>query len=128
MARMEWLYQLFESYLQGDEDSPVKYGYPDNPGSITKDQMRDLLKDLNPELTEPEFEARFLRIDEDGSGNIEFDEFAQWIHNDEVQVVGITGGAKKSLEELAELFNEPLEIINYLRTCWKDQFPDGEED
>merc|ERR1719335_445860 len=122
------MYQLFESYLYGDGEDTTKYSYPDNPGSITKEQMRDILREMNPELTDPEFEARFLRIDEDGSGTIEFDEFAGWVHDDEVQVVGITGGEKRSVEELAEIFGEPLEIMNYLLTCWRDQFPDGESD
>jgi Ca2+-binding EF-hand superfamily protein len=128
MARMEWLYNLFESYLNGDGEEGSKYSYPDNPGSITKDHMREILREMNPDLTDPEFEARFLRIDEDGSGTVEFDEFAMWVHDDEVDVVGITLGENRGVEQLAELFGEPEEVINYLLTCWKDQFPEGESD
>jgi Ca2+-binding EF-hand superfamily protein len=130
MARMEWLHQLFESYLQSDEEGApiVVCNYPSDSGILSKDQMRSLLSEMNPDLTEPEFEARFNRIDEDGSGEIEFDEFVNWVCEDEVDVVGFSGGEKRSFQELADFFGEPVEIINYVHTCFKDQFPEGESD
>jgi Ca2+-binding EF-hand superfamily protein len=129
MARLEWLHGLFESYLNGEGAEQLKKdNYPDDPSSINKDQMRELFKEMNPDLSEPEFEARFMRIDEDGSGLIEFDEFVAWVHEDEVQVIGVAGMEKRSLEDLADFYSEPLELVTYLHTCWKDQLPEGEEE
>lgn len=131
MARMTWLHELFESYLVPEEDAPKDgpppaCGYPENPASIHKPQMRALVSEVNPNLTEAEFDARFRRIDEDGSGEIEFDEFVAWVHNDEIQVVG--SARKMPTAELAQAYGEPLELIHYLHTCFKDQLPEGQVD
>jgi len=132
MARLQWLHELFESYLIPDEDAPKDAppptcGYPDDPASLLKPQMRALVSEVNPNLTEAEFEARFRRIDEDGSGEIEFDEFVAWVHNDEIQVVG-GGNRKMPLAELAQAYGEPLELIEYLHTCFKGQLKEGQVD
>merc|ERR1712048_1513447 len=113
MARIGWLHQLFESYLQNeeiddDEDDDeeekrkkaVRCHYPHNPASISKDKMRQLVEEVNPDMEDDEFESRFRRIDSDGSGVIEFDEFVGWIYTDDIAVVG-SANRKMPIEELA---------------------------
>jgi len=60
--------------------------------------MKELILEVVPSLSEAEFEARFMRIDTDGSGVVEYDEFVTWVHMDEVQVVG---GRVAQLQRLA---------------------------
>jgi len=131
MARITWLHELFEEYLAEEdapgEGPPPRCGYPERPASIRKAQMRALVSDVNPNLTEAEFEARFRRIDGDGSGEIEFDEFVAWVHNDEIQVVG-PSSRKLSPAELAQAYGEPLALVQYLHACFKGQLPEGQVD
>merc|ERR1712151_826718 len=143
MARVAWLHQLFESYLQpeeaeeeqiqeeSDEEAEgkqvVRCNYPENPASIKKGQMRDLISEVNPDLEEADFEARFRRIDHDGNGSIEFDEFVYWIHEDDIAVVG-GAGRKMPIEELAVAHSESVALIKYLHMCYKEQLPEGVED
>jgi len=130
MARMKWLHQLFEGFLQPDDQDddtpPVACGYPGNPAALNKDQMKALIKEVKPDIEESEFEAKFARIDEDGSQEIEFDEFVIWVREDEVRIVG-TSDKKFEFSELAELHDQPLELIMYLHDCFQDQLPEEEE-
>lgn len=132
MSRLDWLHELFESFLEPDEenpDEPARCLYPEDPASLNRDQMRGIIGDINPGLTEAEFDARFHRIDTDGSGMIEFDEFVTWISADEVKIAGADGTMMKmTFEELAHLYKEPVELIEYLHACYQDALPDGEVD
>mmetsp|Transcript_52826 Transcript_52826/g.123584 ORF Transcript_52826/g.123584 Transcript_52826/m.123584 type:complete len:741 (+) Transcript_52826:52-2274(+) len=121
MARMQWLHALFETFLPHESGSDVHptCRYPDNPAAIPKTAMRELIREIHPHLTDSEFEARFARIDSDGSGVIEFDEFVNWVREDEVHVVG---GQKMTFEELSHHLNEGVDFIQYLYTCWCGQF------
>lgn len=126
MARLEWLHKLFETYLEPEVPggpAPVCL-YPDCPASLGKAQMRLLVADVEPDLTSAQFEARFRRIDKDGSGLVEFDEFAQWVHSSDVRIMG-TGTMKMTFEEIANRYQESVEIIEYLHSCFQDQLPDG---
>jgi PAS domain-containing protein len=123
LSRIDWLHQVFESFLDGGTCL-----YPDVPGYITKDQMRKLVLAVNTDLSDGEFEARFKRIDEDGSGMIEFDEFVQWTHADDVKVGGDGEAPKMTFEELAVEYNEPLSLIKYIYNCFCDILPEGESD
>merc|ERR1740129_196237 len=76
--------------------------YPECPAALKKNQMRALIREVQPDLTDAEFEARFQRIDVDGSGMVEFDEFVTWVREDEVKISGGADGSEKmTLEELA---------------------------
>lgn len=130
LSRIEWLHQLFESYMDPDPENPDELPedtYPDNPGFINKVKMKELILEVQPDLGEHEFDARFQRIDQDCSGRVEFDEFVTWIHADEVRVVG--GSNKKmTFEELAAAHDEALEVIMYLYNCFQDALPEGAVD
>jgi len=131
MSRLDWLHKLFESYLQPDSDDPNAPApcclYPECPASLDKEQMRTLVTEVEPNLSRAEFEARFTRIDKDGSGMIEFDEFAMWIHSSEIRIAG-NAACKMTFEEIANRYQEPLDLIMYLHTCFQDELPDGVED
>jgi hypothetical protein len=81
MLRIEWLHSQFASLVDGGVDD-----YPENPSALSKDLMRELIKELQPQITEDQFAAKFAQIDSDGSGLIEFDEFLQWIADDDVEI------------------------------------------
>lgn len=130
LPRIEWLHQLFASYLDPDPEAPDELPvdfYPDDPSFITKEKMKALVLEVQPDLTDMEFEARFTRIDEDASGKVEFDEFVKWVHQDEVRVLG-DSNKKMTFEELAAVHEEALEVIMYLYNCFQDALPEGQED
>ena len=81
------------------------------PEIIDKKTMFQLLKQIKPQITQEEFLARFRRIDEDKSGVIEFDEFVQWVYDDEVEVVGSAEKVKRSFEELASDMDVSVKLI-----------------
>jgi Ca2+-binding EF-hand superfamily protein len=127
MARIEWLHQLFASYLEPDPDHPDALpvdNYPEDPASIGKSRMRELVMEVQPDLGDSEFEARFMRIDADGTGEVEFDEFVTWMHQDEIRVTG-DDVKKMTFEELAASHDESVDVIMYLHTCFQDALPEG---
>lgn len=131
MSRMEWLHRLFESFLEPDPKNPGVPPvclYPDAPASIKKDHMRALMKELRPTMEEVEFEARFRRIDSDGSNQIEFDEFVMWVREDEVRVAGAGAMEKMTFEELAVVYSQTVDLIKYLHQTFEDAFPLGDRD
>jgi len=131
MSRIVWMHKLFESYLQPDADQPDKVPvclYPECPAAITKVQMKSLMKEIRPSMEEVEFEMRFRRIDQDLSGNVEFDEFVTWVREDEVRVAGAEPMQKLTLEELAQVYGEGLPLIQYLYDQFQDRLPDDEGD
>lgn len=118
--RLMFFHDLFESFLPVKEDgSPGTCGYPENPSVIDRKTMFSLLKQLQPTLTEAEFEARFKRLDHDASGVIEFDEFVRWVYDDEVEVVGSAEKVKRTFEELADDMDVDLKLIMYVYDCFK---------
>lgn len=130
VGRIQWLHSLFESYMDPDPANPDELpfdNYPDDPGCIAKQRMKELILEVQPELGESEFEARFKRIDQDNSGVVEFDEFVTWVHADEVRVVG-DSNKKMTFEELAAHHEESLDVIMYLHTCFQDALPEGQVD
>jgi Ca2+-binding EF-hand superfamily protein len=127
VPRVEWLHTLFETYMDPDPARPDELQedmYPESPSKISKAKMKELITDVNPDVTDPEFEARFLRIDQDGSGEIEFDEFVKWISADDVRVMG-NDSKKMTFQELANAHRESLEVITYLHNCYQDALPEG---
>lgn len=50
----------------------------DNQGTITSDELGNMLRDLDIEATEEEAHALFRYLDEDENGEIEFEEFLPW--------------------------------------------------
>lgn len=126
ISRLEWLHKLFESFLQPDVPgglAPVCL-YPECPASLNKEQMRALVSEVEPHLSHAQFDARFKRLDSDGSGLIEFDEFAAWVHSSDVRVAGAST-IKMTFEEIANRYQETVELISYLHSCFQDQMPDG---
>lgn len=127
LARLQWLHELFEGFLQTDDGEPVFCNYPEDPATLNKAQMKTLIEEVKPDISDAEFEARFNRIDEDGSGLIEFDEFAIWVRQDEVRIVGASA-RKMDFEELAALHDEDVAVIQYVYHLFVEQFPEEDED
>ena len=50
----------------------------DGNGSLDSEEMKQLFKDLGLELTQDQVATVMSRIDADGSGEIDFDEFFAW--------------------------------------------------
>jgi len=129
MARMEWLHEQFEGFLPKNPDgSPQTDDYPDNPAALSKDDMKGLFADIMPEMTLATFEKRFEEIDTDGSGEIEFDEFVEWLREDEIEMTGPTGDVKPTFEQLAKRFSVPTERIEHLHNMFENFLPEGEKD
>lgn len=125
VPRVRWLHHLFEGFLPVVEEGVVPTcGYPSHPAELKKAEFQVLFQEIVRGASHAEFEARFRRIDEDGSGVIEFDEFARWVHFQDIKLVG-AGSVKKTFEELAEQLKEPLELVMYMHNCFQDQLPDG---
>ncbi|CAE7478543.1 BPM6 [Symbiodinium sp. CCMP2456] len=128
-ARLDFFHDLFQSFLPPNKDgSPGICGYPENPATLNKKTMFLMLKEINPSLQEAEFEARFRRIDGDGSGLIEFDEFVQWVYDDEVEVVGGAEKVKRTFEELAGDMDVSIRLIEYCYDCFKEELDSGTVD
>lgn len=83
-----------------------------------------MMCELQPDITPAEFEARFRRIDSDGSGHIEFDEFMAWVHGDDVAVVG-SEVKKPSFEDLAQDFGISLDLVKYIYDCFVNELEEG---
>eukprot|EP00931_Biecheleriopsis_adriatica_P079762 TRINITY_DN53104_c0_g1_i1.p1 TRINITY_DN53104_c0_g1~~TRINITY_DN53104_c0_g1_i1.p1 ORF type:complete len:739 (-),score=206.98 TRINITY_DN53104_c0_g1_i1:152-2368(-) len=126
-GRLNFFHDLFESFLPPQEDgTPGACLYPQCPASIDKKTMFRLVAEVQHAMGEAEFEARFRRIDKDNSGLIEFDEFVQWIHDDEVQLVDAT--QKPTFDELAAQFHVSVDLIMYIYACFQEELDDGMED
>jgi len=131
MSRIEWLHRLFESFLERDKNNPDEVPvclYPEAPAALSKNKMRNLMKELRPDMEEVEFEMRFRRIDVDMSNEVEFDEFVIWVREDEVRVAGAAPLQKMSFEELAVVYGESVELIKYIYDRFQDRFPPEERD
>lgn len=81
MIRLNWLHEQFIALLDDGVDD-----YPDNPSALSKDQMMDLIEQLQPDITPEEFEIKFAQVDSDGSGQIEFDEFVEWMAASKLEI------------------------------------------
>jgi Ca2+-binding EF-hand superfamily protein len=128
MARLDFLHKLFESYLEDENGNPcLDDAYPQDPKFLTKDVMKALMIEVRPDMGAAEFESRFKRIDVDGSGEIEFDEFIVWVREDEIKVVGGNKG-KEGFEELAVKYDEHPEVLRRIYNYFKDALPEGVED
>jgi hypothetical protein len=109
MARMLWLHKIWESYVQESGDAQ-RCLYPQNPAQLKKQHVQEMMAELLPHLTTDEFEECFQKIDSDGNGTLEFDEFVVWISEDEVRLRGSIG-YQGSFEHLALDHDEPLALI-----------------
>jgi Ca2+-binding EF-hand superfamily protein len=129
VARLNWLHALFEGFLatEDDEGPAPTCGYPENPASLSKEQMRGLMMELKPDLTNPEFEAHFRRVDEDGSGLVEFDEFVTWLCENEINITGVKGSRKMTFVELAGFYDVAEERILYLYSSFVNSLADYDE-
>jgi Ca2+-binding EF-hand superfamily protein len=115
VARLKWLHTLFEGFLVNEDDPegpPPKCGYPDDPASLTKEQMKGLILELNPKTTDPEFESHYRRIDIDGGGAVEFDEFVVWLSENQINLTGQTS-RKMTIAELAGFHDVTEDIVMF---------------
>ncbi|CAD7928630.1 unnamed protein product [Amoebophrya sp. A120] len=124
MARIEWLHTQFKSFLpEGMEDD-----YPEDPAGMSKDVMRKLMYDLLPGLGEEEFEQKFTEIDLDGGGQIEFDEFVEWLSKETIDLeINAADVAKPSFEQLAKRHDKSLEKIMEIYAQFKGFLPEDQE-
>mmetsp|Transcript_107860 Transcript_107860/g.336396 ORF Transcript_107860/g.336396 Transcript_107860/m.336396 type:complete len:545 (+) Transcript_107860:563-2197(+) len=77
-----------ESQLAAARDGPqaailVKFKKFDTngDGKITRMELRELMHNLDPTLTDDEITAVFDNIDTDGSGEVDYQEFVRWVCN-----------------------------------------------
>lgn len=118
-GRLDFFHELFSGFVQ-QIDPSKECAYPECPASLDKQTMYNMISELQPNITPAEFEARFRRIDTDGSGLIEFDEFVGWMYDDDVAVIGMSV-KKLSFEDLAADFEIPLDLVKYIYDCFVNE-------
>jgi Ca2+-binding EF-hand superfamily protein len=129
MARMHWLHAQFVDFLPpGIDGVKQRCGYPENPAALSKEDVQNLMAEVKPETTLAEFEQKFLHIDADGSGELEFDEFVQWLGEDELELDAEADKTKPSKEDLADRFKVSLDRIDELHEAFASYLPEGEVD
>lgn len=92
--RLDELYGLFTHFVKvmWDPEQEVpedettgekKYDqYPDQPASLTRDQLRTLFTKYFPNVTAAEFDYQLELVDFSGNGSVEFDEFLDFPFDD----------------------------------------------
>lgn len=128
MSRMHWLHKQFVDFLPPIDGVPQKCGYPENPAALTKDDVKQLMAEIRPDMTLPEFDQKFIQIDTDGSGELEFDEFVQWIGEDELELDAEVDQTKPTKEDLARRFKVSVDRIEELHGAFCSYLADGEVD
>ena len=66
----------------------------DESGELDREEVAQLSKDMGAVLSEAELDAAMLEMDEDGSGQVDFDEFRSWYF----------GNGKSKWKELVEQY------------------------
>merc|ERR1719379_1260513 len=124
MARMHWLHAQFVEFLPPVGGVPQRCGYPENPAALTKNDVQNLMAEVKPDMTLAEFEQKFIQIDTDGSGELEFDEFVQWLGEDELELDGEADKTKPTKEDLAKRFKVSIERIEELHEAFSSHLPE----
>ena len=77
-------YILIEYFLKDDEEQmkeELKEAFriydKENQGFITNEVLKEILREIDPTLTEDDLEGIIEEVDEDGSGTMDFDEFQE---------------------------------------------------
>jgi Ca2+-binding EF-hand superfamily protein len=125
MARMHWLHAQFVEFLPPVDGVKQRCGYPENPAALTKHDVQNLMAEVKPDMTLAEFEQKFIQIDTDGSGELEFDEFVQWLGEDELELDAEADKTKPSKEDLANRFKVSLDRIETLHEAFCVYLPEG---
>jgi len=128
MARMHWLHAQFVDFLKPIDGVKPTCGYPENPAALTRNDVKSLMAEVKPEMTLAEFEEKFDHIDTDGSGELEFDEFVQWLGEDELELDATADTTKPSKEDLAARFKVSLHRIEAIHQAFAGYLPAGEVD
>jgi calmodulin len=50
----------------------------DEGGTLDRDEIRDLARSLGNQLTDAQLDQAMIEMDEDGSGEVDFEEFFDW--------------------------------------------------
>eukprot|EP01043_Picozoa_sp_COSAG02_P059618 COSAG02_NODE_7632_length_2925_cov_1.298655_3_plen_70_part_00 len=50
----------------------------DEGGTLDRDEIRDLARSLGNQLTDAQLDQAMVEMDEDGSGEVDFEEFFDW--------------------------------------------------
>merc|ERR1712118_257803 len=125
MARMHWLHAQFVDFLPLIDGVKQRCGYPEDPAALSKEDVKMLMADVKPDTTLAEFEQKFLHIDADGSGELEFDEFVQWLGEDELDLDAEAPISKPTKEDLAIRFKVTLARIDELHEAFASYLPEG---
>merc|ERR1719156_480772 len=128
MARMHWLHAQFVEFLPPIDGVKQRCGYPENPAALTKNDVKQLMAEVRPDMTLVEFDQKFIQIDTDGSGELEFDEFVQWLGEDELELDAEVEKTKPSKEDLARRFKVTVDRIEELHGAFCSYLADGEVD
>jgi Ca2+-binding EF-hand superfamily protein len=126
MARMHWLHAQFVDFLPLVGGVKQRCGYPENPAALTRNDVQSLMAEVKPDMTIAEFEQKFIQIDTDGSGELEFDEFVQWLGGDELELDAEADKTKPTKEDLAIRFKVSLERIDAIHEAFCSYLPQGE--
>jgi Ca2+-binding EF-hand superfamily protein len=103
------LHGLFEEYLGEDEIDK----YPEEPSSMSKEQVRELLQEMNGEGDDDDFEQQFEWIDFDHSGSLEFDEFLDFLDPEIIREPKPKGKKKKGVH-LKKLRRLVLDVQDFI--------------
>mmetsp|Transcript_8176 Transcript_8176/g.17839 ORF Transcript_8176/g.17839 Transcript_8176/m.17839 type:complete len:650 (+) Transcript_8176:33-1982(+) len=127
MARLDWLHEQFQLCLP----EGVRDDYPTQPAALKLSEMMDLMRDLMPGVADDKIEERFREIDQDGSNQIEFDEFVMWLCMDQIDM-GDGDPAEKAekpgFAELARRFHVPEQQVRVLHEMFEGFLPGGGPD
>jgi len=80
--------------------------------------MKGLILELNPNLSDQEFEAHYRRIDLDGGGAVEFDEFVTWLSENQINLTGVST-RKMTFKELAGFYGVSVNVITYFHNSFQ---------
>jgi len=89
--RLDELYGLFCHFVKvmasADPEAEIpedgRYDkYPEEPASLSRDQLRTLFSKYFPRVTDAEFDYQLELVDFSGNGSVEFDEFLDFPFDD----------------------------------------------
>jgi len=71
----KFLMEEDEEALKKELREAFKYFDRDGQGYIDNDRLREILRELDPRLSEDDLDCIIEEVDQDGSGTLDFDEF-----------------------------------------------------
>jgi len=82
--------------IRGDLEKTFKTFDKDGNGQIDKRELKDMFSKMQCPIDDADLEALYLRLDENGDGILEFDEFSKWY----------TGSEQRIEKQMRDLFEK----------------------